>query len=283
MYSRTINVAALCFRGDEFRFAFAEIGSVRSLIPRSVRILALTATATKETLESVKSRLSLQDPAVIGLPPDRVNIKYTVCPPVKDLCHQLSDELASKRLDTPKTVLFCRSLQHCANIFATIKRLLGKNITEPPESPPNYSNCLVSVFTSVSTVHMRELLLQEFTTAGTKLRLLIATTAFGLGVDCSDIERIINWGSPSTLEELVQEAGRGGGDGRPTEAILYPKVVGKRIMKAVKDYQKNTKECRRVNLFRNFLFAAQKSSKQLMTACACSDLCSKLCNCSKCK
>lgn len=185
-----INVAALSFRGDEFRFAFAEIGSVRSLISQSVKILALTATATKETLESVKSRLSLQDPAVIGLPPDRVNIKYTVkdCPPVKDLCHQLSDELASKRLDTPK---ICHSMQHCANIFATIKRLLGKNITEPPESPPNYSNCLVSVFTSVSTVHMRELLLQEFSTAGTKLRLLIVTTAFGLGVDCSDIELVL--------------------------------------------------------------------------------------------
>lgn len=57
---------------------------------------------------------------------------------------------------------------------------------------------------------MRELLLQEFSTVGTKLRLLIATTAFGLVADCSDIERIINWGSPSTLEELVQEVGRGG-------------------------------------------------------------------------
>ena len=54
------------------------------------------------------------------------------------------------------------------------------------------------------------------------------------------------------MEELVQEAGRGGRDGRPTAAILYPKVVGKRIMKAVKDYQENIKECRRVNLFRNF-------------------------------
>jgi len=134
------------FRGDEFQLTFAEIGS---LLPQSVRILALTAAATKETLESVKTRLSLQDPAITGLPPDRINIKYIVkkCPAMRDLCHQLSDELTSKRSQTPKTVLFCRSLQHCANIFATIKRLLGKNVTEPPEAPPNLSNCLVSVFT----------------------------------------------------------------------------------------------------------------------------------------
>lgn len=129
-------------------------------------------------------------PAIIGLPPDRMNIKYIVkeCPSMKDLCHQLSNELASYRSQTPKTVLFCRSLQHCANIFATIKRHLGKHITDPPEIAPYYNNCLVSVFTSVSTIHMRELLLWEFSTPGTKLRLLIATTAFGLGVDCSDIE-----------------------------------------------------------------------------------------------
>ena len=275
----------LIYRGDEFRSTFAEIGSVRSLIPKSVKILALTATATKETLESVIARLSLQDPTIIGLQPDRINIKYIVkeCPSVKDLCHQLGDELKSKRLLTPKTVLFCHSLQHCANIYGSVKRCLVKDITEPPESPPYYNNYLISVFTSVSTVQMRELLLQEFSTAGSVLRLLIATTAFGLGVDCSDIERVIHWGSPSTLEELVQEAGRSGRDGRPAQAILYPKFVGKRITNAMKDYQQNTKECRRINLFRNFLFAMQELDNLPMIACACCDLCEKLCNCTKCK
>ena len=272
------------FRGDEFRSTFAEIGSVRSLIPQSVRILALTATATKETLDSVRNRLSLQDPIIIGLPPDRTNIKYNVkdCPSMKDLCQQLSDELLLKRAEAPKTVLFCRSLQHCANLFATIKRLLGKNITEPPETSPHLSNCLVSVFTSVSTTLMRELLLQEFSIPSTKLRLLIATTAFGLGVDCPDIECIINWGSPSTLEELVQESGRGGRDGRSAEAILYPKFVGRKVTKAVKDYQENTTECRRINLFKNFLFATEASTKQLTVGCACCDLCSQFCTCVKC-
>ena len=114
---------------------------------------------------------------------------------MKDLCQQLSDELLLKQAEVPKTVLFCHSLQHCANIFATIKRLLEKNITEPPETLPRLSNCHVSV---VSTTLMRELLLQEFSTPSTKLRLLIATTAFGLGVDCSDIECIINWGHTHT-------------------------------------------------------------------------------------
>lgn len=57
---------------------------------------------------------------------------------------------------------------------------------------------------------MRELLLQGFSIASTNQRLLNTTTAFGLGVECCDIQHVINWGTPSTLEELVQEAGRSG-------------------------------------------------------------------------
>ena len=52
--------------------------------------------------------------------------------------------------------------------------------------------------------------LKEFCKVASTLRLLIATTAFGLGVDCKDIKRVINYGTPGTLEELVQELGRAG-------------------------------------------------------------------------
>ena len=84
----------------------------------------------------------------------------------------LTSELVELRSNTPKTVVFCRSL------------------------------------------------LQEFCKKDTKLRLIIATNAFGLGVDCADIARIIHWGSPNTLKELAQETGR---DGCHSEAILHKK------------------------------------------------------------
>ena len=50
---------------------------------------------------------------------------------------------------------------------------------------------------------------------------MIATSAFGLGVDIPDIRRIIHWGLPSTKEEYVQETGRAGRDGEDAHAILY--------------------------------------------------------------
>ena len=116
------------YRGDEFRVTFAEIGSVRSLILVSVKILALTATATKETLELVKDRLSMDHPTLNGLRPDRTNIKFAVepCPDIRKLYHQLIDKLMVHRTATPKTIVFCQSLQHCANIIiCTCKPDLG--------------------------------------------------------------------------------------------------------------------------------------------------------------
>jgi len=49
---------------------------------------------------------------------------------------------------------------------------------------------------------------------------VIATSAFGLGVDCPDIRQVIKWGAPSTIEELVQQTGRAGRNGAEAEAIL---------------------------------------------------------------
>ena len=74
------------FQGDEFRRAFADLGNVRSLLPTNINVMALTATATKATLDCVIARLGMQNPVVIGLAPDRPNIKLTVetCP--NELC-----------------------------------------------------------------------------------------------------------------------------------------------------------------------------------------------------
>ena len=60
---------------------------------------------------------------------------------------------------------------------------------------------------------MRTKVLAEFCKVNSNLRLVIATSVFGLGVDYSDIGWVINWESPSTLEELVQQSGRAGQDG----------------------------------------------------------------------
>ena len=68
------------YRGDDFRVSFSKIGELRSLIPDEVSVMALTATATSDTLKVVTDRLSLKNPVVIGSTPDQVNLKFFVEP-----------------------------------------------------------------------------------------------------------------------------------------------------------------------------------------------------------
>ena len=222
----------------------------------------------------------MQDPAIIGLPPDRPNIKLSVkpCPSIPKVCEWLARELLEKRSTASKTVVFCRSLNHCANMCMEMKKLLGRNITEPPGLPDTILQYrLVDVFTAASDNDMREEVLMEFCKKDSTLRLLIASTAFGLGVDCMDISRIINYGTPSTLEELVQEIGRAGRNGCAAEAILYHRVV-KKITTTAKAYGENQSMCRRALLFKGFLF----SEITQVQACKCCDMCEPLCNCKEC-
>ena len=94
--------------GDSFRKAFAEIGDLRSIIPSSVNVLALTVTATKETYDVIVKRLSLENPTVVALPPFRNNISYSVQPKVDVhiLGEMLYQELKAKRISFPKMILY---------------------------------------------------------------------------------------------------------------------------------------------------------------------------------
>jgi len=280
--SNELHYFLLFLRGDEFRIAYSEIGTLRSIIPRNINVLALTATATQETLDVVTDRLALKEPVIIGLQPDKNNIKYLVkpCPSVDEICSFLADELVKQRSKMPKTVLFCRTLQHCINIYGTLRRRLGSNITDPAGLPNLLGVRLVDLFTAASKPEMREMVLREFCRADTSLRLIVASSAFGLGVDCPDISRVIHWGAPNTLEDLVQESGRGGRDGRSSQAILYYKVVGRKVRKSIRAYGENRLVCRRTLLFKNFLFNDMK--KGLIKACRCCDICEPLCVCSRC-
>ena len=93
---------------------------------------------------------------------------------------------------------------------------------------------LVDVFTRVNTDEKKEQILQFFKVPNSTLRVLIATTAFGMGVDCPNIRRVYHWGSPSEPEEYVQETGRAGRDGEDAIAIIFAEPVGTHASKEMK-------------------------------------------------
>ena len=223
---------AHCVRtwGDKFRVAFAKIGNIRSLLPTGVNVLALTATATKETYKIVCERLSTPEPALIAVSPCKSNIFYIVLPeiPVEELSKQICAGTIKERCCYPKTIVFTRDYGMCAQIFFAIRSKLGSDITDPPVCPLQTKFLVVDMFTRVCTEIKKEKLVSVFSSTSSKLRDIIATTAFGMGIDVPDIRAIIHWGLPSNEEEYVQETGRGG------------------------RYAENTSECRRQLLFKGF-------------------------------
>ena len=123
--------------GDEFRTVFSEVGELRSLIPSGVRMVALTATATDETLDIVCGRLSMDNPVVVALPPYRDNITYQLHPKVDldKFTTMLCSELNTKCQEFPKTIVYVRTYSNCIEMYTAIRSKLGTGITEPPGYP----------------------------------------------------------------------------------------------------------------------------------------------------
>jgi len=229
------------------------------LINKDINILALTATSSSETAKIIFERLAMVNVKIIGLPPERANIKYSVVPmpTMVELCFTLASELKAHHSNTPKTVVFCQTLKQCGEFHARIKKELGRYLTEPPDSPCIIPFRMVTMFTSASRTELRAEVLHEFCCEKTNLRIVIATTAFGL------------------------ETGRAGRDGSQSEAILYyGKGANGKICSQVKHYGENKSACRRTLLFKNFLFS--DADKQSIVACRCCDLCAPLCVCNDC-
>jgi len=115
--------------GDQFRVAFSCIGDICSLIPSHVKVMALTATATRDTLDSVVQRLSLKVPAVIAIYPNRSNISYELLDKttIDEFTTGICKELKSKGIEFPKTVIFVGLLLHLCNIKMKVWAIFYKS------------------------------------------------------------------------------------------------------------------------------------------------------------
>ena len=270
------NCMIILHRGDDFRIAYAHLGDLRSLIPSTVNVMCLTATATIDTYQAVCQRLSLINPVLIGCPANRDNIYYEVksLPDVGEFCATIANDISHQGVEYPKTIIFFRQYTDCALMYHVLQDKLGKHITFPPGYPVLQEFRVIDMYTRASTAQMKEKVLKSFCDTKGKLRIVLATTAFGMGVDCSDVRVIFHWGPPTSLEQYSQESGRAGRDNLPSKAILLFGKPGHYIDKEMKAYAENKTSCRRQMMFKNFLFYEPFSSTQNDHCC---DICIGYC------
>ena len=109
--------------------------------------------------------------------------------------------------------------------------------------------------------------------------IIIASSAFGMGVDCSNIREIIHWGPPTTLESYIQETRRAGCDGCPAigTRLLYGHA-SKYVTKDMKLYGLNSTICHKQFLYNN----STTEDTDKGSLCSCCDICSSRCECESC-
>ncbi len=183
--------------GHDFRPAYLQINSVRELFPRAV-MLALTATATTDVRADIQLQLKMKRVNVFRNSFARDNIFYEV---VRSE-HKTADLL--DRVKQECTIIYCRSRKLTE---LTAQDLIREGI--PAEA--YHAGLARKERDSAQAGWMTN-----------KSPIMVATTAFGMGIDKPDVRMVMHNDAPENLESYFQEVGRGGRDGKPSAAVcLY--------------------------------------------------------------
>ncbi len=110
-------------RGEKFRTEFSHLDEIRSIIPDTVRVMALTATATKSTRKFIINSLSMQMPEIVYIPPARDNIIYAVMdkPRGDDVISKVFqgtvEKLKIERSNMGRIIIFCKTYDNVISIY----------------------------------------------------------------------------------------------------------------------------------------------------------------------
>lgn len=191
--------------GHDFRPSYLALGALAKDLGRPP-VLALTATAPPLVREEIVKRLGLRDAVIVVRPVARPNLRFEVvdCDSEDMKRRELIQHL--RRLRRPG-IVYCATVKEVEDLGA-----LCKLARIPAE-----------IYHGRLTKSERDHAHKRFMSSGKRI-VMIATSAFGLGVDKPDIRYVIHYQVPGSLEAYVQEAGRGGRDGLPARCILlyYP-------------------------------------------------------------
>lgn len=192
--------------GYDFRPSYLRIGQLRDIFPQTP-ILALTASATPEVLADISHQLRLRKAVRFSRSFRRDNISFRV-EHIISKEHSLLDVL---KRTSGATIVYVRSRKRCSELAGII-------------SSAGISATYYHAGLDPTTKNEAQ---NQWMTG--QRRVIVATTAFGMGIDKADVRLVVHYDVPSTLEEYYQEAGRGGRDGKAAEAVLLATQADKAL------------------------------------------------------
>ena len=250
---------------EAFREEYRNLGELRSLFSHAVPFVALTATAMPRVEHVICSNLYMKNPLKLTESPNRPNIFYAVQHISSDIekhFEWLVDEVRSGSCQ--RTIIFCFQKEHArrlqAMFFDAFPEYSGRENTSLP----------FEYYHAGTRDYVKEQVSESFADPHGVVKVLLATTAFGVGIDCKNTKRIIHVGPPSDIDDYVQESGRAGRDGTQSQAILllYPgHASGRDIMPYMTEYVKNTERCRRQIIVEAFGMEYERTGEVCCDVC----------------
>ena len=214
--------------GHDFRPEYTKLHYIKNIFPKTP-VIALTATADKATREDILTQLNIPSAKIHIASFDRPNIEYTVIEKYKP-----KDQLIKilKNTDSQTGIIYCSSRKKVEDVAEYL----------------NTKGFSALAYHAGLGLKIREKAQDDF--KFDKVNIIVATVAFGMGIDKPNVRFVIHYDIPKNIEGYYQETGRAGRDGLASQAILLYSTADIMIQKFLIEQKDSTENQQKIDTYK---------------------------------